>query len=123
MGEDAQADLLANRCWSNSTGIGFLGSAKGKARENDCSENEHSGILLNDDAVADLEENVLNRTGCGIVFWGCSGGTARGNTCQDNRENGIYILRPANPILEKNRFKNNAYGDIEISEALLDLLE
>jgi parallel beta-helix repeat protein len=104
---------------SGGNGLAFFNESKGTVKSCDASDNEHSGIHVQDTAKVELTANTCGQNGdAGIAFIGEAGGTATGNTCTTNDFDGIHVQDKCKPALVKNTCtKNRQAGILYIGQA------
>ena len=121
--DEAQPTLEQNVCNKNGeygiiyyswySGAFYLGNPGGVARQNECSNNKLSGIIITGPSQPTLEGNVCSgNEQVGIYYYDLSGGVARQNECSGNGWSGIIVRDRAQPTLEGNICTNNMEGGI-----------
>jgi parallel beta-helix repeat protein len=115
LGVDGQGAFTVEQSVFTANGFGIVlrGVAAGAARNNTCSGNERSGVIVADEAKPRLEGNTCEgNKGSGIAYFGSSTGVACNNTCSDNVASGIYVDERAQPTLEGNTCQGNKESGI-----------
>jgi parallel beta-helix repeat protein len=94
----------------NRAGLRFRGSSRGTVVDSVVSENDNSGILVEQQAQPELRRNTCsNNAMVGIGYTDLARGVASGNECTGNAI-GIAVAVEARPTLEGNRTNDNEYG-------------
>jgi parallel beta-helix repeat protein len=94
----------------NRAGLRFRGSSRGTVEDSVVSENDNSGILVEQQAQPELRRNTCsNNVMVGIGYVDLARGLASENECTGNAI-GIGLTMEARPTLERNRCNDNDYG-------------
>jgi parallel beta-helix repeat protein len=94
----------------NRAGLRFKGSSRGTVEDSVISENDNSGILVEQQAKPELKRNVCsNNVMVGIGYMDLARGVASENECTGNAI-GIAVAVEARPTLENNKCNENDYG-------------
>ncbi len=100
-----------NSCSDNAmVGIGYMGTAGGAARENECARNA-IGIAVAVEAHPTLERNICNENDYGIAYLENGSGQASQNECMRNKI-GLTIGTSASPELRDNDCRDNTEEDV-----------
>jgi parallel beta-helix repeat protein len=94
----------------NRAGLRYKGSSRGMVEDCVVSENDNTGILVEQQAQPELRGNVCsNNVAVGIGYMDLAQGVARENECTGNAI-GIAVAVEARPTLEMNKCNDNDYG-------------
>jgi parallel beta-helix repeat protein len=94
----------------NRAGLRFKGSSRGMVVDSVMSENDNSGILVEQQAQPELRRNICSdNVMVGIGYMDVARGVASENECTGNAI-GIGLAVEARPRLEMNRCNDNEYG-------------
>jgi len=94
----------------NRAGLRFKGSSRGLAENCHASNNDNTGILVEQQAQPDLKGNICSDNAVvGIGYMDLGRGLASENECTGNSI-GIGVAVEARPTLERNRCNDNDYG-------------
>jgi parallel beta-helix repeat protein len=94
----------------NTAGLRFRGSSRGTVEDSVMSDNDNSGILVEERAQPELQRNVCsNNAMVGIGYMDLAHGVVSENECTGNAI-GIAVAVEARPTLERNKCNDNAYG-------------
>jgi parallel beta-helix repeat protein len=94
----------------NRAGLRFKGSSRGTVEDSVMSENDNTGMLVEQQAEPELRRNVCSdNLAVGIGYMDLAGGLASENECTGNSI-GIALAVEARPTLERNKCNDNDYG-------------
>ncbi len=94
----------------NRAGLRFRGAARGTVENCVASDNDNTGILVEQQAEPELRGNICSNNGVvGIGYTDLAGGLAIENECTGNSI-GIGVAVKSEPTLERNRCNDNDYG-------------
>lgn len=94
----------------NRAGLRFRGSSRGTVENCVASNNDNTGILVEQQAQPELRNNICSDNAVvGIGYMDLGAGLASENECTGNRI-GIGVAVEAKPTLERNKCNDNDYG-------------
>lgn len=106
---EARPILESNRCYQNrGEGIRFAAYSRGRAVQNECTQNGVAGISVRDEAQPELSGNRCHANyGHGLAYAEKAGGLASANDCDYNEHHGITLSGKACPTLVGNQCNEN----------------
>lgn len=114
----AKVDLIDNDCSQNeATGMVFGGEAQITARGNRCNANLHHGMSVQDYFIVDLSDNVCDSNHItGMLFTTTNRVKTRANRCCDNGQYGCFIQSDTEADMVDNVCSGNGLDGIVYSE-------
>ncbi|MFO7741531.1 MAG: right-handed parallel beta-helix repeat-containing protein [Anaerolineae bacterium] len=94
----------------NRAGLRFRGTSRGTVENSVVSDNDNTGILVEQRAQPELRGNICSdNSAVGIGYMDLATGVASGNECTGNQI-GIALAVEVGPTLERNLCNDNDYG-------------
>jgi F-box protein 11 len=101
---------VIHRCLKSA--IVVFDHAQGTLEENDISDNDAFGVVIQGDANPVLRANRIHENEYGGVFADGGRGELDDNTIFNNRAEGVLIANRANPVLRNNQIQKNAKAGV-----------